>query len=396
MRKSREARGNESAEPSAKSDKPKQKTEAQELADKMRKSREARGNESAEPESRGGGEPVNAKTGKPSGRDQDSAPEQTEAQKLAEKMRKSREARGNESAEPESRGDKPKQKTEAQGLAEKMKQSRGDRSNESAQPESKGGGRPVNAKTGKPSGRDQDSAPEQTEAQKLAEKMRKSREARGNESAEPESRGDKPKQKTEAQGLAEKMKQSRGDRSNESAQPESKGGGRPVNVKTPKVVEKESGPELNEAQKMAQKMKKSRAGRDNVVAEAESKGGGKAVNVKAKPKPKTKIKPLTLDTPNTATQPDLPSNDQLLGAAKKLNEAISDLTESVKAVAKKGSRVNAMTGQEVSPAVKKLSTHTRTNVDPVLASGSKAKASGKTRTVATPNVAQNKPSGHSR
>ena len=77
---------------------------------------------------------------------------------------------------------------------------------------------------------------------------------------------------------------------------------------------------------LAQKMKKSRAGRDNVVAEAESKGGGKAVNVKAKPKPK--IKPLTLDTPNSATLPDPSSKDQLLGAAKKLAEAVSDLTNS--------------------------------------------------------------------
>ena len=47
------------------------------------------------------------------------------------------------------------------------------------------------------------------------------------------------KEQTEAQKLAEKMKQSRGERSNESAEPESRGGGKPVNVKKPKVVEKD-------------------------------------------------------------------------------------------------------------------------------------------------------------
>ena len=224
--------------------------------------------------------------------------------------------------------------------------------------------------------------------------MRESRKARGNESAEPPAKIDSPKQKTEAQGLAEKMKQSRGDRSNEPAEPESRGGGKPVNVKKPKVVEKESGPELNEAQKMAKKMKKSRADRDNVVAEAESRGGGKAVNVKSKPKPK--IKPLTLENPDSASLPDNSNTKKLLGAAKDLAEAVSDLTKNVKAAAQKGSRVNARTGKKVSETIAKLTAHTRGNVDPVIASGKKAKSSGKGVTVSTPNMAQNKSSGHSR
>ena len=246
----------------------------------------------------------------------------------------------------------------------------------------------------KPKVVEQESASEQTEAQKLADKMRKSREARGNDSAEPQAKTDSPKQKNEAQGLAEKMKQSRGQRSNESAEPESKGGGKPVNVTKPKTVEKEPGPELNEAQKMAKKMKKSRADRDNVVAEAESRGGGKAVNVKSKPKPK--IKPITLENPDPASLPDNSNTKKLLGAAKDLAEAISDLTKNVKAAAQKGSKVNARTGKKVSAAVAKLSAHTRGNVDPVIASGKKAKASGKGVAVSTPNVAQNKSSGHSR
>ena len=246
----------------------------------------------------------------------------------------------------------------------------------------------------KPKVVEQESVQEQTEAQKLADKMRESRKARGNESAEPPAKIDSPKQKTEAQGLAEKMKQSRGDRSNEPAEPESRGGGKPVNVKKPKVVEKESGPELNEAQKMAKKMKKSRADRDNVVAEAESRGGGKAVNVKSKPKPK--IKPLTLENPDSASLPDNSNTKKLLGAAKDLAEAVSDLTKNVKAAAQKGSRVNARTGKKVSETIAKLTAHTRGNVDPVIASGKKAKSSGKGVTVSTPNMAQNKSSGHSR
>ena len=230
---------------------------------------------------------------------------------------------------------KSKDKTEAQVLAEKMRESREARGNPSAEPESRGSGKPVNVKS--PKVVEQESEVGLSEAQVLAEKMRESREARGNPSAEPESRG----------------------------------GGKPVNVKSPKVVERESEPELNEAQKMAKKMQKSRADRDNVVAETESRGGGKAVNVNS-------------------------TKDDLLKTTEKLTESISDLARSVKEAAQKGSKINAMTGKKVSSAVKRLSSHTRSNIDPVIATGSKAKGVGKARTVQTPNIGQKQSTGHSR
>jgi len=93
--------------------------------------------------------------------------------------------------------------------------------------------------------------------------------------------------------------------------------------------------------------------------------------------------------------PDTSNTKKLLGAAKDLAEAVSDLTKNVKAAVQKDSRVNARTGKKVSETIAKLTAHTRGNVDPVIASGKKAKSSGEGVTVSTPNMAQNKSSGRS-
>ncbi len=147
-----------------------------------------------------------------------------------------------------------------------------------------------------------------------------------------------------------------------------------------------------EAQALAEKMKQSRAVRGNEVSAPESKGGGEVVNVKAKPEPK--FKPLKLDDIESAELPDVGRQANLLDAAAKVADALSDLVKGVKDAAKPG--INARTGERVSPAVQRLSAHTRENVDPAVARGAQSKGAGKARVMSTPNVAAPKPNGQSR